>query len=185
MRYAEVSVNSPLAQRRTFSYEIPPGMEVGVGQAVWVPFGLKILQGIVLELCRYPAVDEVREIAGPIIPEFILPQARVDLARWISDRYLSPVFDAVALMLPPGFERAALTFVSLKSGAAGCEPASLSQEQKHVLELVRNQGKVSLRQLEKSLGKKKAQNTVSQLVARNRLVRSYELEPVKIKPKKM
>ena len=46
MRYAEVSVNSPIAQRRTFSYAIPAGLSVDVGQAVWVPFGDKLLQGI-------------------------------------------------------------------------------------------------------------------------------------------
>ena len=47
MGYAEVSVNSPVAQRRTFSYAIPPGLDIDVGQAVWVPFGDKLLQGIV------------------------------------------------------------------------------------------------------------------------------------------
>ncbi|MFC2122170.1 hypothetical protein ACFLRP_00600, partial [Bacteroidota bacterium] len=39
MGYAEVSVNSPAAQRRTFSYSVPHGLSVEVGQAVWVPFG--------------------------------------------------------------------------------------------------------------------------------------------------
>ena len=39
MEYAEVSVNSPVAQRRTFSYAIPSGLDIDVGQAVWIPFG--------------------------------------------------------------------------------------------------------------------------------------------------
>ena len=64
MRYAEVSVNSPIAQRRTFSYAIPPGLDIEVGQAVWVPFGDKRLQGIVLELSPHPSVEETKEIAG-------------------------------------------------------------------------------------------------------------------------
>ena len=58
MAYAEVSVNSPLAQRQTFSYAIPAGLAIDIGQAVWVPFGNKLLQGIVLELTDYPAVAE-------------------------------------------------------------------------------------------------------------------------------
>ena len=66
MGYAEVSVNSPAAQRRAFSYTIPPDLNIEVGQAVWVPFGSKLLQGIVLELTDYPAVTETREIAGVI-----------------------------------------------------------------------------------------------------------------------
>ena len=103
MRYAEVCVNSPIAQRRTFSYAIPAGLSIAIGQAVWVPFGEKLLQGIVLELSDYPAVEETREIAGIIEPNPVLSPAQISLAYWISEHYLSPIFDAVALMLPPGF----------------------------------------------------------------------------------
>ena len=81
MGYAEVSVNSPVAQRRTFSYAIPPGLGVEVGQAVWVPFGEKLLQGIVLELTHFPAVEETREIANIIEPRPLLSPAYVLLAR--------------------------------------------------------------------------------------------------------
>jgi len=183
MRYAEVCVNSPVAQRRTFSYAIPPGMSLEVGQAVWVPFGEKLLQGIVLELSDYPAVEETKEIVGLIESRPVLSPAHVSLAYWISQHYLSPLFDAAALMLPPGFERRALAFISTSSIPDDFDLSSLTQEQRHALELVRRQGKVSLRKLENSLGKKKAQTLVSQLVRRGLAVRSYELESVKASPK--
>ncbi|MBA7618733.1 primosomal protein N' [subsurface metagenome] len=157
MRYAEVSVNSPVAQRRTFSYAIPSGLSIEVGQAVWVPFGEKILQGIVLELSPYPAVEETREIIDVIEPHPLLSPAQVILARWISKYYLSPLFDAVALMLPPGFERKALTFISTTSNPDAHTLSSLPPAQKHVFEFVRRQDNVSLKKLEKRLGKKKAQ----------------------------
>jgi len=179
--YAEVSVNSPIAQRRTFSYAIPSGLSIEVGQAVWVPFGEKLLQGIVLELTRYPAVEETREVAGIIEPHPILSPSQVLLARWLSEHYLSPLFDAVALMLPPGFERRVVTFIC--STHHEYDISSLTQEQRYALELVQRQGKVSLRRLEKALGKKRAQAIVSQLVGRGLAVRSYELEKVKVKPK--
>jgi len=179
--YAEVSVNSPVAQRRTFSYAIPPGLSIEVGQAVWVPFGDKLLQGVVLELTRYPAVEETKEIAGIIEPSPILSPSQVLLARWLSEHYLSPLFDAVALMLPPGFERRVVTFIC--STHHEYDISSLTQEQRYALELVQIEGKVSLRKLEKALGKKRAQAIVSQLVGRGLAVRSYELEKVKVKPK--
>jgi primosomal protein N' (replication factor Y) len=181
--YAEVSVNSPVAQRRAFSYAIPSGLSIEVGQAVWVPFGDKLLQGIVLELKHYPSVEEAREIAGVIEPRPLLSPFHVLLARWISEHYLSPLFDAVALMLPPGFERKVITFVSSLSTAHEHDISSLTQEKRDVLGLLRKQGKVSLRELEKALGKKKAQTVVSQLVGRGLVVRSYELERVKVRPK--
>ena len=181
--YAEVSVNSPLAQRSTFSYAIPSGLSIDVGQAVWVPFGTKMLQGIVLELSHYPSVEETKEIAGVIEPHHILSPSQISLTRWISEHYLSPLFDAVALMLPPGFERKALTFISTLPTNDDFDTSSLAPEQRHALELAHMQGKVSLKELEKTLGKKKGQNLVSQLVRRGLAVRSYELEPVKVKPK--
>ena len=183
MGYAEVCVNAPLAQHRTFSYAIPPHLNIAVGQAVWVPFGQRLLQGIVLELTDYPAVAETKEIAGLLEAHPLLSPAQVALAFWLSQHYLSPLFAAVALMLPPGFERKALTYISTSAIPDNLDLSSLSPEQRHILALVQKQGKVSLRQLEKTLGKKKAQTTVSQLVRRGLAVRSYELEPVKAKPK--
>jgi primosomal protein N' (replication factor Y) len=181
MKYAEVSVNSPAAQRRTFSYAIPSGLDVRAGQAVLVPFGEKVLQGIVMELSPYPAVEDTREILDVIEAEPILSQTHISLARWISEYYLSPLFDAVALMLPPGFERKALTFIS--SARADIDVSSLEDGQKRVIELAPGQGRVELRKIEKVLGKKKAASVVSQMVRQGLLNRSYELAPVRIKPK--
>jgi len=183
MRYAEVSVNSPIAQRQTFSYSLPPGLGIDIGQAVWVPFGDKLLQGVVLELSPHPAVEETKEIAGVIEPRPILSPAHVQLARWISRYYLSPLFDAVALMLPPGFERRALTFISARTVPADFELSTLTPEQRQVWQLLGEQERVGLKRIEKALGKKKAQSVVARLVRRGLAIRSYELEAVRAKPK--
>ncbi|GAH99895.1 unnamed protein product, partial [marine sediment metagenome] len=185
MGYAEVSVNSPVAQRRTFSYAIPSGLDIDVGQPVWVPFGDKLLQGIVLELSHYPSVEETKEIAGVIEPRPLLSPSNVLLARWISEHYLSPLFDAVALMLPPGFERKTVTFISSSSTTHEQDMSSLTGGQRDVLELVGKWGKVSLKELEKTLGTRQARLATSQLVNQGLAVRSYELEKIKVRPKKV
>ena len=185
MRYAEVSVNSPVAQRRAFSYAIPSGLSVEVGQAVWVPFGDKILQGIVLELSHYPSVEETREIAGIIESEPVLSPSQVLLARWLSEHYLSPLFDAVALMLPPAFERKVITFISNPSPPYEGDISALSQKQRHVLGLVERRGKVSLKGMEKALGARQARLITSQLVSQGLVVRSYELARVRVRPKRV
>ena len=81
MRYAEVSVNSPVAQRRTFSYSIPDGLDIRAGQAVLVPFGEKVLQGVVLEITAVPAVEDTREILGAIEAAPILSPHQISLAQ--------------------------------------------------------------------------------------------------------
>ncbi len=183
MGYAEVSVNSPIAQRRTFSYTIPSGLNIDIGQAVWVPFGDKLLQGIVIELSDYPSVEETREIAGIIESSPVLSPAQIKLARWLSEHYLSPLFEAVALMLPPGFERKAVTFISTSSIPDDFNLSSLTPEQRKVLELVQRREKISFRELERQLGSKQARQLTSQLANQGLVAKSYELEKIKVKPK--
>ena len=56
MLYADVCVNSPASRRESsFSYAIPPSLDVQIGQAVRVPFGNRLLQGIVVDLPGLPA----------------------------------------------------------------------------------------------------------------------------------
>ncbi len=183
MKYAEVSVNSPVARRQTFSYTVPPHLSIEVGQAVWVPFGDKELQGVVLELTDYPSFAETREIAGVIEPRPLLSPSQVLLARWLSEYYLAPFFEAVALMLPPGFKRRLITFLSAPVAPREADISSLTREQKYVLDLIGSQDRVSLRELAKTLGKKKAQSVGSQLVRQGLAVRNYQLEAVRAKPK--
>ncbi len=181
MSYAEVAVNSPGAQRRTFCYAVPP--DIMVGHAVWVPFGPRILQGVVLELTEYPSVEDTREVAGLIDPRPILSQPQVTLARWISEYYLAPLFDATALMMPPGFERRVLTFIHPVPHPPESAVYSLNPRQRALLNLIGRKGKVEAREVEKAVGKKEARVIIEQLV-RKRLVRkTYELERVKVRPK--
>src|SRR4030042_3402756 len=160
MKYAEVAVNSPLAQRRSFSYSIPPHLSISVGQAVWVPFGPRVLQGVVLELTDVPGVPQTRDIIDVIDPEPMLSPAQIELALWISRQYLSPIFNAVALMLPPGFERRLISYIH----STGREvDFSLTLPQRQVMALLQKKTKVRLEEIEKKLGKKQTQLVVGQL----------------------
>jgi primosomal protein N' (replication factor Y) len=86
-------------------------------------------------------------------------------------------------MLPPGFERKAITFISRPSIAQEPDMPSLTPGQRDVMVLVQRRGKIGLSELEKAAGKKKARTIVSQLVSQGLVVRSYELQPVKVRPK--
>jgi len=183
MGYAEVAVNSPIAQRQTFSYSIPSGMTVTAGQAVWVPFGPRVLQGVTLELTDYPAVEETREIIGVIDSNPVLSPVQIQLARWISEYYIAPLFDAIALMLPPGFERKPITFLQLSPEFSGAEDESLSPEEKEVLRWLQKDDRIVLKELERALGQNKARIALSHLVRRGLVTKSEELERPKVKPK--
>ena len=183
MKYAEVSVNAPAAQRQTFSYSIPSELTVNVGQAVYVPFGQKTVQGIVMELTDIPAFEPTRKITGFIDSQPMLSAIQVSLARWLSDYYLSPLFDAIALMLPPGFERRVLTTISLAH--QDYDAASLNEHRWNLLELLKQKPKIRLNEVEILLGKKRTATSISQLVEAGLIERTYELEPVKVKTRQV
>jgi len=180
MNYAEVAVNSP-GSRSTFSYAIPPGLNISVGQVVWVPFGSRVIQGIVLRLSDEPAVEETKEIAGIVADFPLLSPMQIHLAQWISEHYFAPPFDALALMLPPGFERRAITCFQLTD--AQIDLSSLTPEQRQTLSIMRGEKKTSLPELEKAIGKRKARQIADQLLARKLITKTLELEKARVKPK--
>jgi len=180
MNYAEVAVNSP-GSRSTFCYAIPPGLNISAGQAVWVPFGTRVIQGIVLRLSDEPSVEETKEIAGIVTDFHLLSPIQIKLAQWISEHYFAPPFDALALMLPPGFERRAITCFQLTDSQL--DLSSLTLEQRQALHIMREKKKMSLPEMEEAIGKRKARQITDQLLDRQLITKTLELEKAKIKPK--
>jgi primosomal protein N' (replication factor Y) len=179
MNYAEVAVNSPRS-RSTFCYAIPPGLNISAGQAVWVPFGSRVIQGLVLQLSDEPSVEETKEITGIVADFPLLSPIQIKLAQWISEHYFAPPFDALALMLPPGFERRAITCFQLTDSQVDLP---LTPEQRQILHIMGEKKKISLPELEEAIGKRKARQITDQLLDRQLITKTLELEKAKIKPK--
>jgi primosomal protein N' (replication factor Y) len=179
--FAEISINSPIARRGTFSYSIPAGLSLCVGQAVWAPFGAKTLQGIVIELTPQPAVEETRPLTELIDPEPLVSSIQIALARWISSYYIAPLFESVALMLPPGFERRVNSFFTRDPQME--IPPSLTSELSEVLAALESNGPVTQKELAERFGVRRTQRAVTQLLNRKLIIRRYELEKVKVKPR--
>src|SRR3990172_3862312 len=112
MPYAEVAVDAPIRDGRTFTYSIPTHLTVASGQMVLVPFGPRMADGIVFQLSATSHIDPVRpiEVADPVGP--VLQPSHLELARWISDYYISPLYAAASLMLPPGFRNRTTSYLS-------------------------------------------------------------------------
>ncbi len=183
MSYAEVAVDFPLAQPRTFSYSIPPNISLSVGHAVWVPFGPRLVQGIVLALSEQAQVEETKEIAEAIDAHPILFPRQVKLAQWIAERYLSSYFDAAALMLPPGFERRVLTYIQPAPNPSELAVSSLTAQQQKLLSIIQKKGKIESGKLKKLAGKDETDAILGQLLRKGLILRTQELERVKISPR--
>lgn len=86
----------------TFTYTVPPGMELSLGQRVEVPFGPRSKEGIVVafsEVSDLPP-ERLRPIRRPLEPyPAVLPQL-LTLAQWLAETNHCPLAETLRLMLP-------------------------------------------------------------------------------------
>ncbi len=108
----DIAVNSGQPTRQAFTYRVPDGLELTAGQAVFVPFGQRILQGIVLGAAEEAPTAELREIHAIADERVVVDATHRGLARWMSQQYLAPLWDCIATCLPSGFGQKPVTMVS-------------------------------------------------------------------------
>ncbi|NLD74575.1 MAG: hypothetical protein GX649_17890, partial [Chloroflexi bacterium] len=104
---------------RAFHYSIPPALlgRLRPGHLVWVPFGPRTLQGVVVDLDERSPVEETRDVERLADPAPVLRPEHLELARWISDHYLAPIHRVIEAMLPPGVTQDVDTVVEAAAGA--------------------------------------------------------------------
>jgi primosomal protein N' (replication factor Y) len=100
--YAEIAVHTTVNQ--TFHYHIPPALEgrLQPGHLVQVPFGTAVQHGIVMALRDETPVEYSKPITARLDPQPVVTPVQIELAKWISERYLAPIGLCLWLMLPPG-----------------------------------------------------------------------------------
>ena len=148
-RFAEVAVNAGQPARTPFTYGVPEGMEVAGGQAVFVPFGPRILQGIVLGMSDRSELEAVRPISAVADPEPVLDEAHIALASWMSATYLAPLWDCVATCLPSGYGQKSVTMVS----PVDVPPLlPVNPRDQKILQYIGAHGRVTLDALREALG---------------------------------
>ncbi len=97
----------PVPIRTAFTYEIPPALrdKVFVGCRVEVPFGRRILSGIVVELTDRSGVPRTKPLRK--IYETYLPDELLALTGWIASYYGCSIGEAAQSVLPPLLRRSA------------------------------------------------------------------------------
>ncbi len=100
--YVEVAVDFPDDRARLFTYLVPTGMSLGLGDLVIVPFGAQAQPGIVFGGTDRAPETEARQVASKISDAPYLAPERIATARWIATYYRTTYFNAASVMLPPG-----------------------------------------------------------------------------------
>ena len=173
MRYVEVAVHAPIGYDRTLSYGVPSHLELEVGQLVWAPLGTRPVQGIVIDLAHHPRVEEVKDVLAAVEPSPLLFPRSIDLARWISRYYMCPLFDAAALMLPPGFRTRVRSYIRPTTDLSQSSAVEGSPE-KAALGYLARRGEVAEKDMAKSLGTR-GEPEIQRLLRKGLAQRRWEL----------
>ncbi len=100
MIYCDVSLPVPLDQ--SFTYELPETLQhrVQPGCRVLVPFGVRKLTGVVVELHDRAPEGPVKEALRLIDEEPVLDATLLALGRWIAQYYCAPLGEVLRSMTP-------------------------------------------------------------------------------------
>lgn len=85
---------------RTFTYEVPEGLDVSIGSLVRIPLGNRRVRGVVVSLGEGRGSD-LEQVHGVVLPVSVAPGTMVALLEEVAVRYATPrgvVFDRV---VPP------------------------------------------------------------------------------------
>ena len=102
MEYYEVAPTQ-IVRSGSDSFTYSYSGQLSVGQIVRISVGKKLLNGVVLERVSRPKYD-VKQIETVIEPT-PLPDAHMQLARWIADYYTTPLASVLQTVLPSGIHK--------------------------------------------------------------------------------
>jgi primosomal protein N' (replication factor Y) len=167
---------------RAFHYSIPPDLRgrLQPGHLVWVPFGPRTLQGVVVALDERSPVEETRDVERLADPEPVLLPEQIDLARWISDYYLAPIHRAIETLLPPGVTQDVETVIDAAEGAS---TEGLSEGQAALVRLLRQEGPLTSRQLARLSPVKSWRAMLKTLADKGIVTRTSVARPPSVRPK--
>jgi primosomal protein N' (replication factor Y) len=142
---------------------------------VEVPFGSQMVQGIILSLEETSSVPETRPISQILEEAPVLNHAQLELGRWLSEHYFTPISAYLFAMLPPGLGQHADTLYQLTASAAP-ENAEHTPLQKRIVALLQDKGSLRARQFDRYLAHVDWRASIRPLV-RQGLIQSHPLLP--------
>lgn len=176
------------SEQPLLSYRIPAELELHIcaGQLVAVPYGERLVEGIVWtvreEEDRDPAVLRPISTILDVEPTLLLHQRR--LAEWMAQYYVTPLAQVALMMLPPGLmQRSQVVLQLIKSEGTGA-----NETQQHaftrlraLIGLLLTDGEVDIERLKEMLGPKRAKEVLQEALASGLIERKAQLEAPRIR----
>jgi len=167
---------------RAFHYLVPHRIraKIHIGQLVWVPFGSRYLQGVVVGFDDKCPVEDVREVDRIADPLPVLSPIHIELAHWLSKYYVAPIQRVIQAMLPPGVMQDVDIIVDLVDDA---KPAQATEAQIEILSLLRERGPLRLRQISRLAKMGNWRSVVNQLIEHGWATKRRQIRAPRVKPR--
>lgn len=181
--FVQIAVNVPSVSG-VFHYHCPPDLEgrLRPGHLVMVPFGPRVVQGVVLGPVDQPEIPETKPVDMLLDKEPVLTSPQLQLAQHLADSCLAPIAACVSLMLPPGLGQLADVQYELTQEGERFK-SEVTPAQSRVMKVLRERGPLRGGQLNHALPRRNWRATVRGLVHRG-LVKTTPLPPLpSVKPK--
>ncbi len=127
-----------------------------VGVRALVPFGKRILTGVIVQAVNIPPLKDAKEILELLDPEPVFSPTMLTFARWIADYYLATLGETLKAALPQGMTVESVVRVSTLKTPTEVEITAMEHRAPRraelLRELLRHDGDVSVGYLEKMVG---------------------------------
>lgn len=177
------------------TYEVPAELESEVqpGQLVALPYGERLVEGIIWLL--HPSVSEerlseidtaIRPIHAVLDPIPVLLPHQIELAQWIAGYYNTLLPQVALMMLPPGLmqrSRMVLRLAEPDGQILDTLAPSTSPRLRALIGLLLSDGEVNVERLKEMLGPKKAQEVLKEARASALINNDSVLDPPRAKPR--
>ena len=177
------------------TYEVPSELaaEVQAGQLVALPYGERLVEGLIWILHPSASADSFGDLGTPIRPlhavldpvPALLPH-QMELAQWIAEYYDTPLAQVALMMLPPGLmqrSRMVLRLAESDNQALDVIAQPTSPRLRALIGLLLSDGEVNVERLKQMLGPKKAQEVLKEARASALINNEAELDPPRTKPR--
>ncbi len=176
------------------TYAVPPELEdeIAPGQLVAVPYGERLVEGIVWHVLDLPpqANEDPRPISTLLDPlPALLPHQRA-LAEWMASYYVTPLAHTALMMLPPGLmQRSKMVLQLIDVEAATKHIAQSDGEDRFtrlraLIGLLLAEGALDIERLKEMLGPRKARELIKEAQASGLVERGAQLHEPKARARR-
>jgi primosomal protein N' (replication factor Y) len=160
--------------------------ELASGQLVAVPYGDRLVEGVVWAIRQEQDNQEeddkgLRPIHTILDPQPVLLPHQRKLAEWISEYYVTPLAQAALMMLPPGLmqrSKIVLRLVGDSSDPINRDPVNTGADltTRALIGLLLSEGELDIEHLKEMLGQKRAKEVVKEATASGLIERDAQLQ---------